>query len=199
MFRLTPKKAISPDLCYLESLPETLASFLPSQARQAGYKEYDTTHLVPLPHSCSPGEAQARGDRGFSEPHTLGSGLPSPCTGREDVRAERRHQWPSHHPPASAQVTRVWLRGRCSLRAGYWRELNGAILIPAPAAGPACPGPVSPREGVGGLWGTCRDPRVQGHTSHLRPAIATGTLLTSFCLSESSDLLQFLPGYLLCF
>lgn len=61
MFRLTPKKAISPDLCCLESLPETLASFLPSQARQAGYKEYDTTHLVPLPHSCSPGEAQTRG------------------------------------------------------------------------------------------------------------------------------------------
>lgn len=182
MFRLTPKKAISPDLCYLESLPETLASFLPSQARQAGYKEYDTTHLVPLPHSCSPGEAQARGDRGFSEPQTLGSGLPSPCTGREDVRAERRHQWPSHHPPASAQVTRVWLRGRCSLRAGYWRELNGAILIPAPAAGPACPGPVSPREGVGGSVGKVQGPKGAGPHISLKTSYRNGDFVNFFLL-----------------
>lgn len=106
------RRPISSDLCYLESLPETLASFLPSQARQAGYREYNTTHWVPLPYSCSPGDAQARGDRGFSESQTLGSGLSSPCARREGARAGRRNQWHSHHPPASAQGTRVWLRGR---------------------------------------------------------------------------------------
>lgn len=167
------RRPISSDLCYFESLPETLASFLPSQARQAGYREYNTTHWVPLPNSCSPGEAQARGDRGFSEPQTLGSGLPSLCAGREDARAERRNQWHSHHPPASDQVTRVWLSQR-------QMQFMSRVLARAQWCHPdTCTScrPNLPRLRVSQgrsrcLWGRCRDPRGQGHTSHLRPELS---------------------------
>lgn len=85
---------------------------------------------------------------------------------------ERRNLWHSHRPPTSAQVTRVWLGSRRSLRAGYWQGPSGATLTPAPAAGPACLGLVSVRKaaGVSGTGAGTR--RGQGHTSLLRPGLS---------------------------